>query len=102
MIYGKKGQIVILHRQDHRRTGSGWLGTSSLRSFIGGLRQNDRGLYVSTGGFTKEARYEADRSTVPVTLIDIDDLADLLIRNYDTADTETKAFVPMVKIYWPA
>lgn len=78
------------------------VGASLLRSFIGGLRQNDRGLYVSTGGFTKEARYEAERSTIPVTLIDIDELADLLIKNYDNADTETKSLVPLVKLYWPA
>lgn len=78
------------------------IGASQLRSFIGGLRQNDRGLYVSTGGFTKEARYEAERSTVPVTLIDIDELADLLINNYDNVDSETRALVPLVKVYWPA
>ncbi len=78
------------------------VGAPLLRSFIGGLRQNDRGLYVSTGGFTRESRYEAERSTIPVTLIDIDELADLLIKNYDNADTETKALVPLVKLYWPA
>jgi restriction system protein len=77
-------------------------GASLLRSFIGGLRQNDRGLYVSTGGFTKEARYEAERSSVPVTLIDIDELAELLIQNYDNADSETRALIPLVKLYWPA
>lgn len=78
------------------------IGASDLRSFLGGLRQNDRGLFVSTGGFTKEARYEAERSTVPVTLIDIDELADLFINNYDNADAETRALIPLVKLYWPA
>jgi restriction system protein len=85
----------IKHRADT-------VGAPLLRSFIGGLRQNDRGLYVSSGGFSKDARYEAERSTIPVTLIDIDELADLLITNYDNADTETKALVPLVKLYWPA
>ncbi|MFC1515796.1 restriction endonuclease [Thermodesulfobacteriota bacterium] len=88
-------RVEVKHKSDS-------IGASLLRSFIGGLRQNDRGLYVSTGGFTKEARYEAERSTIPVTLIDIDELADLLINNYDNADTETKALVPLVKLYWPA
>jgi restriction system protein len=73
-----------------------------LRSFIGGLRPNDRGLYVSTGGFTKEARYEADRAQIPVTLIDIDELAILLIDNYDRLDADARALIPMAKIYWPA
>jgi restriction system protein len=66
------------------------------------LRQNDRGLYVSTGGFTKEARYEADRSNIPVTLIDLDELVELLTQNYEKADPETKAMIPLVKLYWPA
>ncbi|PKN30799.1 MAG: restriction endonuclease [Deltaproteobacteria bacterium HGW-Deltaproteobacteria-21] len=78
------------------------IGAPILRSFIGGLRQSDRGLYVSTGGFTKEAKYEAERATIPVTLLDIDDLAELLMENYDKADTETRALVPLRKIYWPA
>ena len=30
-------------------------------------------------------------------IIDIDELADLLIKNYDSADTETKAFIPLIK-----
>ena len=81
---------------------SGSVGAPELRSFLGGLRQNDRGLYVSTGGFTKEARYEAERSTIPATLIDIDELAELLIINYDNADPETKALIPLIKLYWPA
>lgn len=88
-------RVEVKHRTDA-------IGASQLRSFLGGLRQNDRGLYVSTGGFTKEARYEAERSTVPVTLIDIDELADLLIKNHDNADTETRALIPLVKVYWPA
>lgn len=88
-------RVEVKHRREV-------IGAPMLRSFLGGLRQNDRGLYVSTGGFTKEARYEAERANVPVTLIDIDDLANLLISNYDNADTETKAMLPMKKIYWPA
>ena len=54
------------------------IGAQDLRSFIGGLRQGDRGLYVSTGGFTKDAKYEADRSNIPVTLIDLDEFASLV------------------------
>jgi len=88
-------RVEVKHR-------SGAIGAQSLRSFIGGLTQSDRGLYVSTGGFTREARYEAERSNIPLTLIDIDELADLLIRNYDNADSETKALVPLKKLYWPA
>lgn len=88
-------RVEVKHRD-------GTIGAPLLRSFIGGLTTHDRGLYVSTGGFTKEARYEAERSATPITLIDIDELADLLVHNYDNADSETKAMIPLVKLYWPA
>lgn len=78
------------------------VGTKEIRSFSGGLREGSKGLYVSTGGYTKEARYEAERSTIPITLIDLDMLADLIVRNYDNFDQEAKKLIPLVKIYWPA
>ena len=87
-------RVEVKHRNES-------IGAPILRSFIGGLRAKDRGLFVSTGGFTREARYEAERSTVPVTLIDIDELANLLIQNYDSADIETRTLIPLVKVYWP-
>lgn len=74
----------------------------AVRSFIGGLRASDRGLYVSTGGFTKEARYEADRSSVPVKLLDLDEFIRLYVECYDQADEDARAFLPLVRIWWPA
>jgi len=41
---------------------SGSMGADELRKFLGGRRAGDRCLYVSTGGFTKAARYEAERA----------------------------------------
>jgi restriction system protein len=81
---------------------SGSIGSQPIRSFIGALRAGDRGIFLSTGGFTREARYEADRSNIPVTLMDIDLLADLTIANYEQFDLEGKALIQLVRIYWPA
>lgn len=78
------------------------MGSQQIRGFIGALRQGDKGIYVSTGGFTREARYEAERSNIPVTLIDIDLLAELIVDNYDNFDLDGKALIPLVRIYWPA
>ena len=78
------------------------MGASDVRSFLGGLRGEDRGLYVSTGGFTREAQYEAERASVPVHLIDLDLLAQLLVQNYEHMDNEGKAIVPLIRFYWPA
>ena len=73
-----------------------------VRSFLGGLRAGDRGLYVSTGGFSTEARYEADRATVPVRLLDLDGLIRLYVETYDKADAETRSLLPLTRIWWPA
>jgi len=88
--------VEVKHRKNEQ------IGASQMRSFIGGLRASDRGLYVSTGGFAKDAKYEADRAQVPVTLLTLDDLAQLLVDNYESADTETRALVPLIRLYWPA
>jgi restriction system protein len=78
------------------------MGTQEVRSFLGGLRGGNRGLYISTGGFSKEAKYEADRAIVPCTLIDLEDLASLVIDNYENFDLEGCTLIPLVKVYWPA
>lgn len=81
----------------HRK---GAMGAPEIRSFMGGLRKA-KGLYVSTGGFSREAQYEAERSETPLTLVNIDDLARMVVQYYDTFDTEARAILPLKKIYWP-
>lgn len=78
------------------------IGSQDLRSFIGGLRQGDRGLYVSSGGFTKDAKYEADRSNIPVTLLDLDEIAALVVAHYESFDLEGRALISLIRVYWPA
>ena len=78
------------------------MGSERIRSFLGGLREGDCGLYVSTGGYTREARYEADRAKVPTTLVDLDRLAELVVEHYEGFDDEGRTLVPLVKVYWPA
>lgn len=77
------------------------MGPEHIRSFLGGLRSGDCGLYVSIGGYTREARYEADRATVPLTLVTLDDLANLIVEHYESFDAEGRTLVPLVKVYWP-
>jgi len=77
------------------------MGSQEIRSFLGGRHPGDKGLYVSTGGFTKDARYEADRANIPIHLMGIDDLVEAVIENYDTLDNETRQLLPLKRIYWP-
>jgi len=88
----------IIAEVKHRKQA---MGADALRSFLGGLRGGDRGLYVSTGGFSKEARYEADRANVPVMLVDLDELARLVVEHYDGFDTDGRALLPLKRVYWP-
>lgn len=80
----------------------GQVSAADMRSFIGALDTSDRGLFVSSGGFSKDARYEADRSTPPIALLDLDELAMVLVEHCDSADAETRELVPLVPVYWPA
>lgn len=81
---------------------SGQMGSQSIRSFLGGRHKDDRGLYVSTGGFSRDAHYEADRATVPLTLWTLDNLVRALVEHYDNTDAETKRLVPLKRLYVPA
>jgi len=87
--------VEVKHRQNS-------MGSPEIRSFLGGRHDRDKGLYVSTGGFTKEARYEAERARIPVTLMDLDDLVKSLLEHYEQLDIETQRLVPLRKLYWPA
>ncbi|MEN3793921.1 restriction endonuclease [Fulvimarina sp. MAC3] len=82
----------------HRK---GQIGAPEIRSFLGGRHQQDKGLYVSTGGFSKDAYYEAERANIPLALMTIEELVESLIENYDKLDMETKQLLPMKRIYWP-
>lgn len=86
--------VEVKHRQ-------GAMGGSEIRSFLGGRHKDDKGLYVSTGGFTKDARYEAERASIPLSLMDIDELVDAIVENYEDLDNETKQLLPLRRLYWP-
>ena len=78
------------------------MGSQEIRSFVGGLRPGDRALYISTGGFSKEAKDEAERSNIPLTLLDLDDIAALIEQHYENFDAEGRGLLPLTKIYWPS
>lgn len=81
---------------------NGQMGSQAIRSFLGGRHKDDRGLFVSTGGFTKDAYYEAERAAVPLSLWTLDSLVRTLIDHYDNTDAETKRLVPLKRFYVPA
>ena len=90
-------RIVVEVKHRHERMGSG-----EIRSFLGGRHKDDRGLYVSTGGFTKDALYEGERANVHLTMWTLDELARTLMAHYPATDPETKRLVPLRYFYVPA
>lgn len=88
----------IIVEVKHRK---GAMGSSAIRSFLGGRHKDDKGLYVSTGGFTKDARYEAERANIPITLLNMDDLVKKLVEHYEKIDHKTQRLVPLKMLYWP-
>ncbi len=76
---------------------------STLRSFMALLGDNDVGLFVSTGGFTKDAEYEArTQQSRQVTLVDLRRLFELWVEHLDRLDEESRDFLPLKPIYFLA
>jgi restriction system protein len=75
------------------------MGSQDLRSFLGGRSSRDKCLYVSTGGFTKDARYEADRASIPLTLLGLVELRKLFVEYYEKLDEDIKSLIPLKRIY---
>lgn len=89
----------IIVEVKHRK---GQMGTQEVRSFLGVVRhEGDKGLYVSTGGFSREAYYEAERAKNPITLMALDDFVQAILEHFESMDLETQVLLPLRKIYWP-
>lgn len=82
----------------HRK---GQMGAPEIRAFLGGRHPEDRGLYVSTGGFSREAHFEAERASTVTHLMTLDGLARALIQNYDKMDERGRTLLPLTRLYWP-
>lgn len=87
-------KVQVKHRKDS-------IGGSEMRSFIGALRSGDRGMYVSTGGFTSDAKTAAENASTPITILDRDDFIRLMLEHYEQLDPEFRAVVPLRKIWVP-
>lgn len=88
--------IKVQVKQRSSRTSSG-----SLRDFIGTLSSSEKGLFVSTGGYTSDAKEEAARTDRRITLIDRDEFIDLLIEHYEKIETEYRNLIPLKSVYVP-
>jgi restriction system protein len=70
-----------------------------LRALAGVLAPGERGIFVSTGGFTPASRAEFGKT---MTLIDTPELQKLYVENYEMVDGAIRALVPLKKVWFPA
>lgn len=71
-----------------------------VRALAGTLRENENGLFVSTGGFTSEALHEQGRHT-NITLVDREQFVSLLLEHYEKLEPQYQALVQLRKVYIP-
>lgn len=70
-----------------------------LRALAGVVRPGERGIFVSSGGFTHAARAEFGDT---LTLIDLPQLQQLYVQYYEQVDEQTRALLPLKKLWFPA
>lgn len=76
---------------------------ADLRSFLAVLGSDELGVFVSSGGFTKDAEIEArTQERRKITLIDLETLFDLWLKHYDKLSQDAKQRFPLRPIYFLA
>lgn len=74
-----------------------------LRAFMSVLGPEDVGLYVSAGGFTRDAMDEARMQECrKITLIDLERFFDLWVEHYDKLGEEAQRRFPLKSIFFLA
>jgi restriction system protein len=76
---------------------------SDMRAFMAVLGDRDVGLFVSASGFTQDAWDEArNQESRRITLIDLENLFDLWVANYDRLSESDKARLPLQPVWFLA
>lgn len=74
---------------------------NGLKSFLAIVADNDVGLYVSTGGFTRDAEeFARSQERRKITLINLDKIVDLWISNYNKLTDAARRRLPLTPIYF--
>jgi restriction system protein len=87
-------KVQVKHRQSTA-------GGVDIRNLVGTLGEGEKGLFVSTGGFTTEAKNEA-RKTSRITILDAEEFVKLMTEHYENLDPDYKSIIPLRKLWVPA
>jgi restriction system protein len=81
----------------------GRIPADELRSFMAVLGQDEVGIYVSTGGFTTDAEFEArGQERRRITLIDMQKLVSLWVEHYERLTEEDRGLFPLRPVHFLA
>lgn len=79
-----------------KRTPDTKVNADTLRAFMSTLGENDVGLFVASGGFTRDAEKEArEQEKRRITLLDLQDLFDLWVEHYDSIPDAERRLLPL-------
>ena len=88
-------QPRIIVQVKHR---AGRVGLEDIQRLKGTLREGEKGLFVSTGGFAASV---GRQSGPDVTLLDGETLVKYFIEHYENMPSEYRAKVPLKRVYIP-
>jgi len=74
-------------------------GAPEVVQLAGNVSTGERGMFVSTGGFTREA--ETHPAAHAIARVDGQALRGLVIEYYERLDSDTKALLPLRRMYFP-
>ena len=73
--------LDLIYIQAKRYNAKQSVGRKELQAFVGAMESVSKGVFITTSGFTKEARTFIDRQQKNIKLIDGEWLADLLVKH---------------------
>ncbi len=95
-IQGPRIKVQVKRRADK-------ISVDGVRAFLATLGDGDVGLFVSTGGFTKDAEAEARaQEKRRIMLVDLKRLFDLWVEHYDKIPEAQRRLLPLRPVYYLA
>jgi len=89
-------KVQVKRRKDN-------IAVEELRSFLAMINQDDVGIFVTTGGFTKDAEELArSQESRKITLLDSQKLVELWIEYNEKIDKDKRMLLPLKPIYFLA
>ena len=82
------------------KSGTSTIGEPDVSQLIGSLYKGEKGIFVSLGGFSSDARSKA-RNSPKVSLIDANEFVALFLDHYEKLAPSWRAKYPLTRVYVP-